>query len=121
MNSKASSCAITFPGNVAVRTKTLARPISIRQGLAIIISIIFLLTAVLFYSWSRILVTHMGYALNNLKSEEANQKSENQRLLIERLTLTLPERLENLGLNKFKLVYPESWQIVDLRHPEKGT
>ena len=118
MNSKAASCALSFPGNGATRSS--APSISIRQGLAILLSIVLLSASVLFYSWARILVTHMGYILNSLKAEEVQQKSENQRLLLERLTLTSPEHLENLGLNKFKLGYPESWQVVDLTRPEKG-
>jgi hypothetical protein len=115
MSSKfVSSNAIFFPGNV--NASFTSRPISLRRGLWTFASIALLLAALLFYSWSRMLVTHMGYVLNNLKVEEAKQKSESQRLLIERLTLTSPERLEHLGLSKFGLNYPESWQIVDLRN-----
>ncbi|MFH1729470.1 MAG: cell division protein FtsL [Pseudomonadota bacterium] len=81
----------------------------------IVLALLFFISSAFFYSWSRILVTHVGYELGRLKEEEGKLKSEKNKLTIEKSYLTSPDRLENIGLNKMKLIYPESWQIVDMR------
>lgn len=89
------------------------------------------LPAVLFFSalaglgilhvTGRVLVVDAGYRLSRLEAEGRELQREHQRLLLERATLTNPQRLEALARTQLSMSAPASGTILTVPAPASGT
>lgn len=82
---------------------------------AVLFTIIILISAVLFYTWSRVQFVKIGYEIFNANSEMRRLDQENKELILEIATLKSPKRIERIAREELKLLPPKGEQIIILR------
>ena len=78
-------------------------------------SLIILIAASLFYTWSRVEVVKIGYEIFKANSEMRRLDQENKELILEIATLKSPKRIERIAREELKLLPPKDDQIIILR------
>ena len=82
---------------------------------AVLLSLVILIAAFLFYTWSRVEFVKIGYEIFSANSEMRRLDQENKELILEIATLKSPKRIEMIAREELKLLPPKDEQIVILR------
>ncbi len=80
-------------------------------ALALVLPVV---AAALFYVWTHITTVQLGYQLSEAAEAHQQLLEENRGLRVEVAALRAPERLKELGRNKFNLLPPRTEQVVQL-------
>jgi cell division protein FtsL len=68
----------------------------------------------------RVLVVETGYRLSRLQAEGRELEREHHRLMLERATLTNPQRLEELARSELSMAPPSPSDIHSVSAPPEG-
>mgnify|MGYP001593716977 CR=1 FL=1 len=79
----------------------------------LVITVIAMVT--LFYVWSRLLTTNLGYEISRAEIERNNLLKGKGLLKIEAASLKSPDRIERIARTELGLVYPSQEQIIRIK------
>jgi cell division protein FtsL len=82
---------------------------------SVLFTIAILVSASLFYTWSRVEVVKIGYEIFNANAEMRRLDQENKELILEIATLKSPKRIERIAREELGLIPPKEEQTVILR------
>lgn len=88
----------------------------------VVVAVVLLLPVVfaaLFYVWTRVATVRLGYAISEAGSDHQQLVEENRGLRIEVAALKSPQRLEQIGRERFRLRPPLPEQVVKLESRAK--
>ncbi len=73
----------------------------------------------LFFVWTRLQNIRLQREIAKLTKEEHKLRSQNKKLRLQWASLTSPERLEKIGVKKYKLRSPRVDQVIILRDSQQ--
>lgn len=82
---------------------------------AVLFSLVIVIAALIFYTWSRLEVVRLGYEIFNANSEMRRLDQENKEMILEIATLKSPKRIERIAREELNLLPPRDEQIIILR------
>lgn len=85
--------------------------------LRVILVVATLTLVALFFVWTRVQNTRLRLEGSRLKKREQEALEENNRLKLEWARLVSPQRLEDLGKEKYNLSRPKPEQVIVLTEP----
>lgn len=81
-----------------------------------IVAAVILMLVFVAYVGSHIRMTELEYNVAAQLSEREKKLEEQKRLRLELATLRSPQRIESAARNRLQMIYPESGQIIVLKH-----
>ncbi len=69
---------------------------------------------IFFYTWQRVQILRMGYAIEKLENQKAEAILQNKQLRIELAALKSPANLERMAEQRLGMVRPKAGQVIFL-------
>ena len=70
------------------------------------------ISSLIFFVWSRLQITHLGYQLSQASSTQQELLKLNKQMKLEVASLKALARIENIAKNQLGLINPEPHQVV---------
>lgn len=71
--------------------------------------------SLIFFVWSRLQITHLGYQISHTNSEQKQLLQLNKQMKLEVASLTSLSRIESIAKNQLGLINPEPHQVVFIK------
>ncbi len=79
---------------------------------AFFFGVLMLLGALLFLTWIRVEVIHLGYVVTRLEKERQGLLERKKELTLEKELLTSPKELEQRAIEELGMKYPEDKEVL---------
>lgn len=80
----------------------------------IILTLLLIISFVLFYTWQRIEVLRLGYEVDKLRSEKNELYNKNKFLQVKVAGLKSLDRVEKIAREELGLIIPDKFEIISL-------
>jgi len=104
--------------SAAVRTQRIRGKNDIKRPayiLLLLLSILSIVFAVIFYIWIRLEVIKLGYDISAANREQVRLVQKNKELRISLSDLRSPKRIEKIAWDRLGLHYPKADEVINLR------
>jgi cell division protein FtsL len=95
-----------------VRSRAKKRP---KTAFPLFIVIIIFTCSLIFFVWSRLQITYLGYQISQANSEQQQLLKLNKQMKVEVASLRSLSRIENIAKNQLGLISPEPHQVVFIK------
>jgi len=83
--------------------------------LSLFILIAIFICSLIFFVWSRLQITHLGYQISQANSKQQQLLRLNKQMKLEAASLRSLSRIEGIAKNQLGLINPESSQVVFIK------
>lgn len=98
------------------RQKVRSRPKKRQKtALSLFIVITIFICSLIFFVWSRLQITYLGYQISQANSEQQQLLKLNKQMKLEVASLTSLSRIESIAKNQLGLNNPEPCQVVFIK------
>lgn len=91
-----------------------------RELLMVTVTALALAMAVLAYAWQHFEMIRIGYGTEELRLERERLRAIHRHLLLEKASLTSPDRIEAIANRRLGMIYPTTSQVVVVEPPNHG-
>jgi len=93
---------------------------TLSELMRIIVALVLVAGALLFYSWTRSQIVNTGYASQKLFQERESLQRTQKTLILEEATLKSPERIDFIARNELKMTPLRPNQLISSRVDDTG-
>jgi len=86
-----------------------------RSVLTLFIVITFFICSLVFFVWTRLQITYVGYHISQANSEQQQLLRLNKKMKLEVASLTSLSRIESIAKNQLGLINPQPHQVVFIK------
>ena len=88
---------------------------SYKTALSLFVVVTIFISILIFFVWSRLQITHLGYQLSQANSTQQKLLKLNKQMKLEVASLKSLARIENIAKNQLGLINPEPHQVVFIK------
>ena len=88
---------------------------SFKTALSLFLVIALFICGLIFFVWSRLQITHLGYQISQANSTQQRLLKLNKQMKVEVASLKSLSRIESIAKNQLGLINPEPHQVIFIK------